>query len=65
MNGFGQTKPNWPGAWKKGLNPRKFVIFRSLCDRQKCIRFLHRGGFRRRLPIGPDNLGSREARMKV
>ena len=50
---------------ERPLHPFKFAILRSVCDRQRCIRFLHRGGFRRRLPTGPGILESREARMRV
>src|SRR5213595_3655905 len=58
-------KLNWPSAWKNGLNPRKFAILRLVCDRQTCTRFWHRGGFRRRLPIGRASLEWGEAHTKA
>ena len=50
---------------EKRFNRWKFTILRSVCDRQRCIRFLHRGGFRRRLHIGPGSPEWREVHMKA
>src|SRR5947208_11775246 len=58
-------KRNWLTGWNDGLNPRRFAIFRSVCDRQRFVHFLPRGGFHRRLLIGLGSRESREARMKV